>query len=65
MKPNKPPKPQSGQPPTGLPKFDQGKEVRAIARERVGIVKPAQVIEEKKQRRKPKHKLPAGTIPES
>ena len=45
--------------------FDQGKEVRAIARERVGRVKPAQVIPEKKQRAKPKHKPPAGTIPEA
>jgi hypothetical protein len=50
-------------------KFDQGKEVRAIARERVGSVKPAQVIpsqasKDKKKRRKPKHKPPAGTLPE-
>ncbi len=35
--------------------FDQSKEVRAIARERVGIVKPAQVIIPKSER-KPKHK---------
>jgi len=46
-------------------KFDQGKEVRAIARERVGAVKPGQVIEDKKQRKKPKHKPPAGTWEQS
>lgn len=46
------------------PRFDQGKEVRAIARERVGAVKPAQVILEKKRRSRPKHKPPAGTLPE-
>jgi len=45
-------------------RFDQGKEVRAIARERVGTVKPAQVIEDKKRRTRPKHKPPAGTLPE-
>lgn len=45
-------------------KFDQGKEVRAIARERVGVVKPGQVLEDKKERKKPKHKPPAGTLPE-
>ena len=47
------------------PRFDQGKEVRAIARERVGAVKPALVIEDKKERKKPKHKLPAGAEPEA
>ena len=36
-------------------RFDQEKEVRAIARERVGRVKPSQVIVPKKDR-KPKHK---------
>ena len=49
-------------------RFDQGKEVRAIARERVGPVKPAQVVpdaKDKKLLRKPKHKPPAGAIPES
>jgi hypothetical protein len=50
--------------PTTL-RFDQGKDVRAIARERVGTVKPAQVIKDKKQRKKPKHKLPAGVAPEA
>lgn len=38
--------------------FDANKEVRAIARERVGTVKPAKPIEPKEQRRKPKHKKP-------
>ena len=52
-------------PPTRPPKtkdgkliFDQHKEVRAIARERVGIVKPAQAILPKTSRKKPKHKKP-------
>jgi hypothetical protein len=35
--------------------FDAKKEIRAIARERVGTVKPAQVITPKAER-KPKHK---------
>jgi len=39
-------------------KFDQKKEVRAIARERVGVVKPAQTIQPKTLRKKPKHKKP-------
>jgi hypothetical protein len=39
-------------------KFDQKKEVRAIARERVGAVKPAQTIQPKTLRKKPKHKKP-------
>ena len=38
--------------------FDQHKEVRAIARERVGTVKPAQAIPPKTDRKKPKHKKP-------
>ena len=38
------------------PKFDQKKEVRAIARERVGTVKAARVIVPKNERKKPKHK---------
>jgi hypothetical protein len=38
------------------PRFDQKKEVRALARERVGTVKPARVIVPKTQRKKPKHK---------
>ena len=44
--------------------FDQGKEVRAIARERLGMVKPGQVIDSPKPARKKKHKPPAGTLPE-
>lgn len=39
-------------------KFDQASEVRAIARERVGIVKPSQEILPKTTRKKPKHKKP-------
>jgi hypothetical protein len=35
--------------------FDQKKEVRAIARERVGTVKPSRPIEPKEARKKPKH----------
>jgi hypothetical protein len=37
-------------------KFDQANEVRAIARERVGTVKPSQAILPKTTRKKPKHK---------
>jgi hypothetical protein len=40
-------------------RFDQRKEVRAIARERVGRVKPSRPIVPKKER-KPKHKRPPG-----
>ena len=36
--------------------FDAGKEVRAIARERVGPVPAAKPIEPKSARKKPKHK---------
>ena len=39
-------------------KFDQSNEVRAIARERVGPVKPSQPILPKTTRKKPKHKKP-------
>jgi hypothetical protein len=39
-------------------KFNQSKEVRAIARERVGIVKPSQAIRPKTDRKKPKYKKP-------
>ena len=39
--------------------FDFGKEVKAIARERVGTVPPAQTIEPKSRRKKPKHKKKA------
>jgi hypothetical protein len=37
-------------------KFDAAKEVRAIARERVGTVPPSRQLEEKPARKKPKHK---------
>lgn len=37
-------------------KFDANKEIRAIARERVGSVKPGKAIEPKARRDKPKHK---------
>ena len=39
-------------------KFDQKKEVRAIARERVGAVKASRVVVPKTERKKPKHKKP-------
>ena len=39
--------------------FDPKKEVRAIARERVGAVKPSRTILPKNTRKKPKHKRPA------
>jgi hypothetical protein len=42
--------------------FDQEKEVRAIARERVGTVKPSRPIRPKTQRKKPKHKLPPDAV---
>ncbi len=37
-------------------KFDQKKEVRKLARERVGIVPASRPIEPKQNRKKPKHK---------
>lgn len=40
--------------------FDQHKEVRAIARERVGVVKPARAMVPKIERKKPKYKKPMG-----
>jgi hypothetical protein len=43
-----------------LPRFDQAAEVRAIARERVGSVKPSRPIPPKTRRKKPKHKKPPG-----
>jgi hypothetical protein len=36
--------------------FDQKKEVRALARERVGAVKSSRVLVPKTERKKPKHK---------
>jgi hypothetical protein len=41
-------------------RFDLDKEVKAIARERVGRVPAAKPIEPKTSRRKPKHKKPVG-----
>jgi hypothetical protein len=43
--------------------FSQTKEVRAIARERVGMVKAARVIVPKSER-KPKHKKPVESAEE-
>ena len=45
---------------SGPVRFDQEKEVRAIARERVGAVKPSRPIQPKTARKKPKHKRPPG-----
>jgi len=41
-----------------LERFDQSKEVPAIARERVGRVKPSQAIIPKNVRKRPKHEKP-------
>ena len=40
--------------------FDLGKEVKAIARERVGRVPASKLIQPKSARKKPKHKKPLG-----
>jgi hypothetical protein len=40
-------------------RFDANKEIRAIARERVGPVKASRTIVPKTARKKPKHKKPA------
>jgi hypothetical protein len=42
--------------------FDQKKDVRAIARERVGTVKPSRPILPPTLRKKPKHKRPPGEM---
>jgi hypothetical protein len=39
--------------------FDLGKEIKAIARERVGAVPAAKTMQPKSLRKKPKHKKPA------
>jgi len=44
--------------------FDQKKDVRAIARERVGPVKPSRPIPPPTARKKPKHKRPPGEVEE-
>jgi len=45
---------------TKKPRYDAEKELKAIARERVGGVKPGRVIVPKTARKKPKHKKPPG-----
>ena len=40
------------------PRFDLGKEIRKLARERVGKVPAAKNIQPKLARKKPKHKKP-------
>jgi folylpolyglutamate synthase/dihydropteroate synthase len=40
--------------------FDFGKEVKAIARERVGVIPAGKPIVPKSSRKKPKHKKPPG-----
>jgi len=40
--------------------FDLGKEVKAIARERVGRIPSAKTMVPKSQRKKPKHKQAPG-----
>jgi hypothetical protein len=57
----KPPKLQASKGNTAI--FDQSKEVRAIARERVGTVKPSKTIVPKAARKKPKHKKPLNEDP--
>ena len=42
------------------PRFDRRKEVRAIARERIGPVPPSRPLEERPNRKKPKHKKEIG-----
>jgi len=44
----------------GNPAFDASKEVRSIARERVGPVKASRVVVPKTLRKKPKHKKTPG-----
>ena len=44
--------------------FDEKKEVRAIARERVGIVPSSKVMTPKHLRKKPKHKRPPSETEE-
>lgn len=40
-------------------KFDVNREIRKLARERLGVVKAGGAIEPKRMRKKPKHKKPA------
>lgn len=43
-------------------KFNRGKEVRSISRERIGTVPSSRIIEEKTRRKRPKHKKPIEGI---
>ena len=43
-----------------LKKFDIPTEIRRLARERIGAVPSPKLIVPKKQRKKPKHKVPPG-----
>ena len=43
--------------------FDLGKEVKAIARERVGRIPSSKTIQPKSRRKKPKHKMPPEDEP--
>ena len=43
-----------------LKKFDVPTEIRRLARERIGAVPSPKLIVPKKQRKKPKHKVPPG-----
>ena len=49
---------------TKFKRFDQKKEVRKLARERVGTVKATRPIEPKTSRKKPKHKKPLTAEPD-
>jgi len=40
--------------------FDVGKEIKKLARERVGKVPPGKAIQPKRLRKKPKHKKPVS-----
>jgi len=48
--------------PRKRPKFDVKKEIRKIARERVGTVPAAKVIKPKVERKKPKYKTDWETL---
>ena len=46
-------------------RFDVGKEIRKLARERVGTVPASRPIQPKAARKKPKHKKPDGVEDDS
>jgi hypothetical protein len=48
----------AGMMPKKLPKLNKNKEVKAIARERIGTPPPVRLLDEKPVRTKPKHKKP-------